>query len=317
VSAKRSLQLAAVLGLVLFVVLLIALGARPGGSCGLGAEPSAAADRAIPADLMALYQQAEHDYGVPWSVLAAINSVETGFGTHLGPSPAGALGPMQFLPGTWRRYGVDANGDGHKDVMDPTDAIGGAARYLKASGAPGDLPRALFAYNHAGWYVDKVVALAGVFALGGAVVIAAGACTEPIGDAGADAVIAAAEQLDALHVPYNFGAGHVTPAVPGRGSDGPFDGLDCSSAISWVLQHAGLKLATLDSTALMRWGDPGPGRRITIYANPTHTFGRFDGRYFGTSAFGHPAAGGGAAWFTATPSRAYLAGFAARHPPGR
>jgi hypothetical protein len=316
VPAKRAVQLVALLALLLLVVLLVALGARPRDGCGLGAEPTDTAVRAIPAGLMTLYQQAEHDYDVPWSLLAAINSVETDFGRRLGPSSAGARGPMQFMPDTWRRYGVDGDHDGRKDVMNPADAIPAAARYLKANGAPGDLRRAVLAYNHLPSYVDQVLALATAFAQGGAVVSSAGDCQAEIGDASADAVIAAANELDSMQVPYNYGGGHITPAQPGPGSDGPFDGLDCSSAISWVLQHAGLPTATLDSTQLMAWGDPGPGRRITIYANPTHTFGRFDDRYFGTSAFGHPSAGTGPAWFTVRPPSAYLAGFVQRHPPG-
>jgi hypothetical protein len=78
----------------------------------------------------------------------------------MGVSSAGAIGWMQFMPATWRRYGVDADGDGHKDPHNPKDAIFAAANYLRASGAPGDLRGALFAYNHAAWYVQQVLSLA-------------------------------------------------------------------------------------------------------------------------------------------------------------
>ncbi len=64
---------------------------------------------------------------------------------------------MQFLPSTWRSWGVDANGDGIADPYNPVDAIFTAARYLQAAGAAKNLPRAIFAYNHAGWYVQSVL----------------------------------------------------------------------------------------------------------------------------------------------------------------
>jgi membrane-bound lytic murein transglycosylase B len=92
--------------------------------------------------------------------LAAVNKVETDFGRDLGPSPAGAIGWTQLLPKTWARYGRDADGDGRADPNDPGDAIFSAAAYLRASGAPRDLRGALFAYNHAGWYVDEVLSWA-------------------------------------------------------------------------------------------------------------------------------------------------------------
>ena len=96
-------------------------------------------------------------YGVPWEVLAAINEIETGYGRNLNVSSAGAMGWMQFMPATWADYGVDANRDGRKDPYNPVDAIFAAARYLRAAGADRDLRTAVFAYNHAGWYVDAVL----------------------------------------------------------------------------------------------------------------------------------------------------------------
>ncbi len=90
-------------------------------------------------------------------MLASINRIETAFGTNLNVSTAGALGWMQFIPSTWEAYGVDANSDGRKDPYNPVDAICAAARYLKAAGGEDDLRRAIFAYNHADWYVDEVL----------------------------------------------------------------------------------------------------------------------------------------------------------------
>ena len=112
---------------------------------------------AIPPFLLQLYQACGTQYGIPWQVLASINRIETNFGQNLNVSSAGALGWMQFMPATWRAYGVDANGDGRKDPYNPYDAICAAARYLKASGWENDERGAIFAYNHADWYVDEVL----------------------------------------------------------------------------------------------------------------------------------------------------------------
>jgi len=111
----------------------------------------------IPPFLLPIYQACGTQYSVPWEVLASINRIETAFGTNLNVSSAGALGWMQFIPSSWEMYGVDANNDGKKDPYNPVDAICAAARYLKAAGAEEDLYRAIFAYNHADWYVDEVL----------------------------------------------------------------------------------------------------------------------------------------------------------------
>jgi soluble lytic murein transglycosylase-like protein len=112
------------------------------------------------ASLAPVYVAAGSRYGIDWRVLAAINQVETGLGSNLSTSSAGAVGWMQFMPGTWREYGVDASGDGVADPYDPEDAIYAAARLLQANGAARDLRRAIFAYNHAWWYVDRVLRIA-------------------------------------------------------------------------------------------------------------------------------------------------------------
>ncbi|MFL5817878.1 MAG: lytic murein transglycosylase [Conexibacter sp.] len=111
----------------------------------------------IPPFLLPIYQAAGIQYSVPWQVLAAINEIETDYGRNLSVSSAGALGWMQFMPSSWATYGVDANGDGVKDPYNPVDAIFAAARYLKAAGADTDLSQAIFAYNHADWYVQSVL----------------------------------------------------------------------------------------------------------------------------------------------------------------
>jgi murein DD-endopeptidase MepM/ murein hydrolase activator NlpD len=111
----------------------------------------------IPPFLLPIYQAAGIEYGIRWEILAAINEIETDYGRNLNVSSAGALGWMQFMPATWKSYGVDANKDGKKDPYNPVDAVFAAARYLKAAEADKDIRRAIFAYNHADWYVDSVL----------------------------------------------------------------------------------------------------------------------------------------------------------------
>jgi murein DD-endopeptidase MepM/ murein hydrolase activator NlpD len=111
----------------------------------------------IPPFLLPIYQACGTQYGIPWEILASINRIESAFGTNLNVSTAGAVGWMQFLPSTWRTWGVDANADGRKDPYNPVDAICAAARYLRAAGGQTDLRQAVFAYNHADWYVDEVI----------------------------------------------------------------------------------------------------------------------------------------------------------------
>jgi len=122
-----------------------------------------------PRSYLELFRESAARYcpGLSWTVLAAIGQIESGFGANNGPSSAGALGPMQFLPSTWREWGISAFGEpGPPNVMDPYDAVPSAARYLCAAGAgtPAGLARAIFAYNHADWYVAEVLALARQYA---------------------------------------------------------------------------------------------------------------------------------------------------------
>src|SRR5256714_1744104 len=111
----------------------------------------------VPIFLLPIYQAAGIQYGVRWELLAAINQIETDYGRNLNVSSAGAVGWMQFLPSTWQKCGVDANNDKKRDPYNPVDAIFAAARYLKAAGADTDVRKAVFAYNHATWYVDSVL----------------------------------------------------------------------------------------------------------------------------------------------------------------
>jgi Transglycosylase SLT domain len=96
------------------------------------------------------------------SIVAAIHSVESDFGrsslpgVRSGTNSAGAAGPGQFLLETWQAYGVDADGDGERDIYGVPDSVFATANYLHASGAPRDWHGAIFAYNHAEWYVQEV-----------------------------------------------------------------------------------------------------------------------------------------------------------------
>lgn len=120
-------------------------------------------------ELSALWHRAGATYGIPWQVLASINKIESNFGRNMGPSSAGAVGWMQFMPSTWLRWGMDANGDGMADPWAPEDAIFSAARYLAAAGGRTDIERGVFAYNHADWYVQDVLELAALYGSGGGV----------------------------------------------------------------------------------------------------------------------------------------------------
>jgi murein DD-endopeptidase MepM/ murein hydrolase activator NlpD len=113
-----------------------------------------------------LWQRAGTAYGIPWNVLAAINKIESNFGQNMGPSSAGAIGWMQFMPSTWLRWGLDADGDGVADPWNPTDAVYSAARYLAAAGGQSNIASAVFSYNHADWYVNEVLDLARVYGNG-------------------------------------------------------------------------------------------------------------------------------------------------------
>ncbi len=199
----KKLLIAVPLVLLLLLGLLLAgLATRIIG----GGPPSQGAMRDIPPDYMPLYQTAADTCpGLPWPVLAAIGKVESNHGRSSAPGVtfgenfAGAAGPMQFGIGgkagnTWGGsavhqvppqvgYGTDGDGDGVASVYQPADAIFGAARYLCANGAlrGADIPRAIFAYNHADWYVTKVLAIASSYAAGPGVALPAGPAVETPG----------------------------------------------------------------------------------------------------------------------------------------
>jgi Transglycosylase SLT domain len=318
-------------GLIAVLIgLLLAFAVVAGGASGCGeSEAVGALGSEVPKRLVPIYEKAAATYGLGEegpSVLAAINFVETDFGANMGPSSAGAEGWMQFLPSTWESVGVDGDEDGDKDSSDPWDAIFTAAHYLQVSGAPKDWHAAVFSYNHADWYVAEVLRDAKKFASpgGATVATAAGGC-EAAALAPNEAVaemIAEAGRLSAMRprTSYVWGGSHTETPTP---ANGPFD---CSSAVSHLLQVGGFPNPTMDTVALHTWGEPGPGKWVSIYVKPfggeAHTFIKFTSgvtpaseRYWGTS--GQWFKGHGPGWI---PERIFSAGylgeFEIRHPLG-
>jgi membrane-bound lytic murein transglycosylase B len=431
---------------------------------------SSCAGSGVPPVLVPIYQRAANAYGLGpqgAAILASINGIESAFGTNMGPSSAGAIGWMQFLPSTWETWGVDANGDGVRDPYDPEDAIFAAARYLNASGMPTDTYNAIFSYNHADWYVAEVLANASCYGSLGAgasfaltpqmpvldcqpapawrdripadylaafedaaaryelgqrgvwALAAVGRLESnfgrgmgakqmrergPLGlepsewnqyavdgdedghihradpaDSAAtlarliwsrgslragifshnqaawyvQAVLADAEALEG-HCKTSYVDWRVAPLASGFETPGPqavldngfasapedapaavkaaisaansiattpyiwggghgswyASGYDCSGAVSFALYGAGLLDTPLTSGSLESYGEPGPGRWITIYASATHAYAEIAGLRWDTVG---DAQGTGPRWHPEPP---YPEGFVVRHPPG-
>lgn len=354
---------------------------------GSDEAPSALALREIPAEYLKLYEAAGAKYGLDWAVIAGIGKVECDHGQDPDPSctqegavnSAGAGGPMQFIASTWAMYGVDGEGQsGAPDRWNPADAVYSAANYLRASGAPKDYRRAVYAYNHAWWYVDEVEAWAkkysspavssaggagGVLGAGG--VSGAGAGGGDAGEEGSDGEgLAGADTRLAgeTETPVKFirgevarldpSDGHVAlipagvPAVvqamlvagdelqelpygPG-GHPNPLgvSEEDCSSTVNYVLYRSGVRpiAEILKDNPLAQdyvsWGDPGPGRWVSIYATDEpepHVFMTIAGLRLdtvgGATDVGPNSAQEGPRW-RVLPYIPTWAHWSVRHPPG-
>lgn len=344
----------------LYSLMLIAVLAGVSGvSAGGGPTIFAVSERAkaeIPARYLSLYQRAAQRYGLDWAILAGIGKVECDHGRDPDPSctkenavnSAGAGGPAQFLASTWSRYGVDGDGDGRIDRWDPADAVFGMANYLRASGAPGDYRKAIFAYNHAGWYVSEVEHWASLYRGS-----AQSSVSSPSGvsisewpgvgevelTSGAQAVLSPTDGHLALvpaqappvvqamviagnelqDLPYGP-AGHPDPL--GAESE------DCSSTVNYVLYRSGVRGIgeILRENPLaqdyVNWGARGPGRWVSIYSTTTptdHVFMVIAGLRLDTSHNGTDVGPNrdedGPRWriLDHTPTWAH---WSVRHPPG-
>lgn len=313
VGAKLAgLALAALAVLGVFGLMLIAAiagaGAAPTAQAQGGFGVSARARVDIPPLYLALYQRAAARYRLDWAILAGIGKVECDHGRDADPSctkegavnSAGAGGPMQFLASTFSQYGVAPAG-GTPDRWRPADAIFSAANYLRASGAPGDYEQAIFAYNHATWYVAEVKRWASIYR--------AAALAAAVGEGGEEEAGGVALWLGVGPVRYTAGSrarlepgdGHVAlvPALAPRvvqamviagnelqelpyGPDGHPDPRgapdeDCSSTLNYILYRSGVRpIAEIVkenplAQDYVNWGEPGPGRWVTIYATTAPT----------------------------------------------
>jgi len=196
------------LALLLFAPLLLLLAAFGGLPEATRTTAAAVAIEEIPPDQLEVMQQESLRTGIPWQIFAAIAKVESDFGRNMETSEAGAIGYGQFLPATWAAYGEGG------DPYDFRDVIPAMGRYLMASGAPADMPRALYAYNHSWAYIDKVLAYAAAY-----------------GYVDPTSIPARAVELARSRVgtPYVWGAA------------GP-DAFDCSGLVLWVYERLGIQV---------------------------------------------------------------------------
>lgn len=272
---------AAVVAFVMFLIILVAGSDESNAACtagtGTGQPAASSSANAIPRNYLALYQKAGQTYGIPWNVLAGIGSVESGHGQNMGPSSAGALGPMQFEPATWKTYGVDGDGDGRADIMNPADAIPGAAHYLKASGAPGNLRGAIWHYNQSTAYYNEVMARANRYAQGGYSV--GGDNTAYTGCAAGPGAVSGGPVVQKvigfayaqLGTPYFFGGTCTAPKKYYTSTN-----CDCSSLTMMAYRAAGISIPRLSDAQY--WfgprvpsGQEAPGDLVFFDFKPGHS----------------------------------------------
>ena len=279
-SGLTFLSLTPLLGTAVAVTWL--LGDEPSTTTGGTSQTSLAQ---IPASMLSLYiHAAAACAGLSWSVLAAIGTIESNNdqstlpGVHSGQNPAGAQGPMQFEPSTFRRYDepVPPGGVVPPTPYDPMDAVYAAARMLCADGAgeESSLPTAIYDYNHSSSYVDEVVQLAGTLIANASAMSADLAGVGPVGvaEAASEAVSFALSQVG---TPYRWGG--ETPGVD----------FDCSGLVQAAWAAAGVHLprvaqdqfdagpllapaATLEPGDLVFFGPPGGSvTHVGLVVNPS------------------------------------------------
>jgi hypothetical protein len=331
-GAKVGLAAAAPLLGLLFVVGLFVASAPGSDSGSQGCTLTKGSANGVPANYLPWLEKAAAKYQLGprgFSVVAAIHYVESDFGRSPLPGVApgtqnfaGAEGPGQFLVPSWEAYGVDADGDGKKDVYSVPDSVFGTANLLHAAGAPGNWAGAIFSYNHADWYVEEVEAKAEKIGSGGELVCET-APTAPFGELPGRSLArlkAAASWIESRHIHYCWGGGHASNPGPSRGSycwnakgeqifGATEAGLDCSGAVRWLLVLSGYPdPGPLISNELGAHYPSGPGTAATIWANVDHVWIEIDGRDWGT-ATSNLAHGPG---FGSQSS----AGFSPSHPQG-
>src|ERR1039457_4722412 len=320
------------------LVLLLALVVAISGPSSPGTVGSA---DGIPAVYAPMYEVAASHYHVDPSLLAALHETESDYSrdpSAFTPNSAGAIGPMQFLPATWAGFAnayrpIAAQRPSsyphvcapHGCITDDYDSIAAAADYLHQVGADGGLdqrtlntlisykgtPPASVPYARETFTLAQQLEAANVTSAGTVVQAPSGPLLARL--------VTVADEIGAARIPYCYGGGHTTPARPSHGTychsgsnqfvaGTAYDGLDCSGAVSMLLQVSGVNTPTLDSTGFMSFGDAGPGQQFTIWANPAHVFVSIDGRDWGTSD-ANPS--GGPRWAPHT-----TVGFTPRHLPG-
>ena len=335
--AAHGAALVAVFAALPVVVLLAVVVALSGSA----APTTVGTADGIPAVYAPMYEAAGAAYDVDPYVLAALHKTESDYSTDpaaFTANSAGALGPLQFLPSTWARYAdaylpIAAQRPAryphmcapHGCITDDYDSIAAAADYLHHLGADGELDQhtldALISYK--GTPPASIAPARETFTLAQQLQAANAAAASSIVLAPSGTLltrlVTVADEIAAAQIPYCYGGGHVTPARPTHGtychnvanehiSGDAYDGLDCSSAVSMLLQLSGVNTPTLDSTEFMSFGEPGPGHYLTIWANSDHVFVTLDGDDWGTSG-ANPY--GGPGWASQG-----TAGFTPRHLAG-
>ncbi|WP_433463972.1 NlpC/P60 family protein [Spirillospora sp. CA-128828] len=255
------MSVVAVLGVLVHASTARAVPCAGDASGGAPSQPGASksAENSIPVNYLNHYRKAGQRYGVPWNVLAGIGKEESdhgrgdGPGIHSGQNYAGAQGPMQFLRSTWDAHGIDGDGNGTKDVYNPADAIFGAANYLKHNHADKggkQLYNAIFAYNHAHWYVKNVLRDADQYAKGGFTISGsntAGTSCIPTGQSGPSVngpfgarVVAYARKWARTDppTPYVWGQGNTHGPTHGCGHGFCGTGFDCSGLTQYAIYQA-------------------------------------------------------------------------------
>ncbi|HEY1703693.1 MAG TPA: C40 family peptidase [Trebonia sp.] len=233
-------------------------GSNGGTGCSSSGQPEqdqpapSAAGKSIPANYLTWYKKVGQQYNVPWTILAGIGTEESDNGqstlpgVHTGANAFGAAGPMQLgIEGAsgdaWDTYETDEDGQGAPSVYDPADAIAAAAKYLVAHGVQADPDGAIFAYNHADWYVQDVLNFASQYASGGFTV-------DTAQQSGGSSTCTGNMTLDAAESPNAEASTAISYAQEqiGKpylwGGTGP-DAFDCSGLVMMAYRQAGITTA--------------------------------------------------------------------------